>query len=520
MNLVEFWMQSIYLIANILILLAFASYSWLYIDMFLKTRKRCHFYISVGGVLLTFSFLVQLLAALANQTVMPDISYHAIRKLLQTGGLVITLLGVFKEEIPLKPKVKRSSGILLLTGSLINCILALAISGRIFYKCREGESKQFRLSFVFWIILSGYFLIDTLASLGQYYPLLEIRTQPYSVIWVLSQLTLIFGSFVLFSWMGQFISFRVIPQLFLSVWRWVILVSLVSATILSIYMVKLTEDQIVSILEKNVSLIDFNLTQIQDNNKNILSVIAQDQELQNQVNGNNLDKIYSKFEGFTSGNITLDRVYLADSRGVLIFDTEDPTMQGESMTDNLILKKAILDETQFSGYFAKDMLASGDRLVYQISQPIFDENGDLQMVASAQKYIDDQYANLLKGETGQEVIIYVNGMRSASTLLGNDSVARYERMPQEFQGLNFEEFGSSYGQIEILKDKYYVSVKPIHNFESERVGYILVGTRQDLLVKSTRQALFRAFGLAFAISVAMTVPSYYLALRLDKNMSA
>ncbi|MBD3329869.1 hypothetical protein GF357_05240 [Candidatus Dojkabacteria bacterium] len=557
MRITEFWMQNIYLIANILILLSFASFTWLYSDLFLKGKKRCHFYIAVGGMLLTFSFLGQLIFSLANRTIVLSPTYNSIRTIIQSGGLAITLAGVFIEKVPLKPGIKTKDSekelsnsksrqkpksgsklksgakkseskkarkkafvVLLLAGPVINFFLSIAIAARTMYKFREGESKQFKLNFLFWVLLSGYFLIESLSGFGKYFPLLELATQTYSSWWVISQLTLIVCAVLMFGWLGQFIAFRAVAQVFLSVWRWVILVSLISATVLSIYMIKLTESQISTILERNVGLIDFNLDQIETNSRNVLSVITQDNELQSGIESQDYEMVQNKLDAFVQGNLTLDRMFITDASGLLIYDTHNPTAQGESMTGNLILKKAILDKSQQSGYFAKQMLASADRLTYQVSEPVFGAEGELKFLVSAQKFIDDQYADLLRNETGQEIVIYVNGRRSASSLVGYDGIARYERMPEEFQASELLENDVFYGQIEILNENYYVAVNPLKNFESEQFAKILIGTKQQVLIESTNNALFRAFGLAFMISIAMTIPSFYLARSLEKNISA
>lgn len=530
---------NLYLAANILVALAFGGYAWLYFDLYSKENKKHAFQRALGGTILGVSFLLNLVLNVNDQNGL-SVSVYTLG--LQAIGLLLIVCGNTLEKVPgvpgseeKKSKKKKSSRkknraaflgpISTLFLAPANFVLGIVAAVQTNHKIKYGKSNEFKGLLYFWIAFSCYLALQALSVIGtEHLVWLDILTRQYAVLWIASQAVLLASFALMIRWISKFISFRASAQVFFGVWQLAVILSVILASAYSLFMISSAETQLMDLLRKNAKLVDFNLEQIQTNNEDLLEAVAENDEVAEAISSQDGVALQSKVEAFIDTNDSLDRVVVVNQSAILVYDSDDPEVQGESLSGNQVIKRAIWNREAETGYIVERVGASADRLILQSSYPVMSDNGELVGVISTQKSLDDHYLDLLKDQTGQELIIFVNDKRSASTVLEGDELSRVENQPFAKKDLQYQEMeekeGIAFAKVRILTVPYYASMLRFEDVDGEKIAEMVVGSPQEIVISSTQRALFNTFLLALGLCVLATIPSYYLSKTLVKNLSS
>lgn len=400
-------------------------------------------------------------------------------------------------------------------------LLSTLISAQNYKKVNEGLSKEFKFLARFWTLFSIFTLIQVFSVIGKYYFVsIDVLTRQYSLIWILGQILLIICAFLMFKWVSLFISFRIVARLFLYIWQVSIFLTVILATAYSIFIITSSENQIRDLLKNNASLIQYNLNQIKSNNVDTLNLLGKDQELIQAIMDNDTLRIENEIGTFINSNSFLDKVQVVSNAGTLIYDSQSPTNEGINLNDNPIITRTLYTREGTTGFVAEKSGIEILTLNYQFTYPVVSSNGELNGIITSVKSLNNNYLDTLKTETGQELIIYINDKRSASTILESDNLSRLQNVPLVIDGLISEEGNVKFYKARILTTPYYLAVNNLKDPNENNLASIVIGTKQSILINLTENSLFNLFILALGITVFATIPSYFLAKNLRRNISA
>ena len=534
--LTNLWLLNLFLIVHILLILALGSLSWLYLDLFFQAKTKINLAKALRSILLTISLGLELTEAINGLTNSSNI-FISIFLLL---GLVLWLISNTWEPIaPVPPilPVSTPDGITLLPESskklaisplvLVLAPFSFVIVGMIciqFYrKITVGLSKHYRPFFGYWIALGLYLLIQNITQLSiNRFSFIEILTEPYSIGWIISQLLLLAAAVLLFRWIFVFISFRITTKIFLYIWQLTITLSVILASIYSIFTINAAESQVFDLLSKNAHLLNYSINQIKTNNQDILAVLTADQKLKDVMAIKNGSAIQNMVESFLHNNSYIDQVIVTDKAGLLIYDSNKPQEQGASLTGNILIKKAMLESSNEADFVDETTNADLTIVNYQFSYPVYDNNKRLLGVVTTIKSFNNNFLDYLKQQTQQELVIYVNGKRSASTILEVDGISRVENLPFQKSTVNYTQVTTQpvdnieFAKINILTTSYYAAIQSLKTNQGDISADIVIATPQSLLIAATEKALINTFLVAMVISVLATIPSFYLAKSLKE----
>lgn len=506
------WLLNLFLAANTLMLLATLTYAWIYYDLFHKEGIRNSLWVANGALLMAVSWLLNVLSINLSNELLPLLRFSFL-----TLGLLLLLIGHWKERIPglpklnIKPNVAHS--IVPLTLVLLapsNLVLAGLICVRLYKKITAGKSKQFTRLFGAWVLLLGYFLFAAMSGVAHSGSLwLQDLTRDFTTLWILAHALLLFAALTLLNWIGSFLSFRVVAKLFVSIWQQLIVYAIVLACAYSIFTIHTAKKQMFTLLGHNIELINFNLGQISTNNLDLLGYLASDPSIQTGLTENPAGLLESKSSDFLRTNSTLDQIIFVNADRQILYDSLDER--------NIGLTVKSMDS--FDGFVIADDLPAVGKLEYHVIVPVVRDQQTIGALIAI-KQIDDSFLDLLKSQTGQEVLVYVNGSRAASTIVANDQLSRLENLPLLTTNIDTTSANDNvnFAETRIL-DTPYLIYQLLLNTDSGPAEIILA-TKQSILLASSKQALMYTFLLAVLLSLLTLLPSYRLARTVEASARA
>ncbi len=514
------WLTNLYLAAHVLIILGLGAYCWLYLDLFKSEKQKHALYKALAAGFLSLAFVLNLVLAVATTQSLLVQSGTVIA--LQLVGLVFFTAGNFVEKVPGLPKKKLSFALIfMLIGGFLNFVLGLVNVSRVIYKIKYGWSKEFKPFLIFWVFLSGYLFVQFLALLGNKHMWFELATAEFGFLWILSQMLIIASAVFIFRLINHFMSFRVFGKIFLYVWQFIVVGSVVLASFFSVFAISASEGQIFELLDKNANLVNLNLKQIEENNEDVLEIISDDQAFQRAVKEKDTVEIERIVGTFLQSNNYLDQVVVVDNEGILMFDSSRPTVYGESMSSNYVIKSALIKNEQQESFLTEEEISEISELIYQFAMPISASQKQVGAVSTIKK-LNDVYLDDLKAHTNQELIAYVQGKRSASTLLEKDQVSRVQNATLSLSDIDqvYEKAGLTFTKANILSVPYYVVEINLTNYKNEQIAKLLVLTEQSSLMMATKQTLFNTFLVSLVLNLIAIVPSYLIARSIKRNLNA
>lgn len=439
----ELWLTNIYLLAFSIATIGFSAYSWIYLSSYF-VRKDYHLLLKgLGSAIIVSGFVVDIIKSYLQKdiTATPGLYISLI-----TVGILLLAIGVYMEPIPGKPKItpkavvpapkvtKKRKTTTKRTLSLIFPVLPGLIGMAViiyhtYRKINYGLSKEFTPLLVGWIT---FFTFLVLEYINIYFLPLKLmwleNPDGFALYDMLKYILLFITAVAIFVWLNRFISFKPVPRMFFSLWQLLIIGSLLLNSVFAVLTIRSTEEQIYGLLEKNASLVTFTLDQIRKNNSDLLTVLSQNSDFVTALKNKNEGAIQNIVDKTLVNNLNLDKMIVTDSQAILIFDSQSPTSVGSSISSNQVIKKAILDAAPAYGYVPQETQTGGYTLAFYYAYPIFVNEKDFVGVVTSVKNIDDTYLDILKNQTGQELVLYVRDLRAATTLVDSDSISRYENI--------------------------------------------------------------------------------------------
>jgi hypothetical protein len=543
----ELWLLNIFLITHVIGFLAFIAFGWLYVDAYRKGQKHIHNIVrGIGGIAISLGFLLTILENINRSS---DVSVSALQMLVFSTGITLIVLANFYEPVPLLPSLGKkktkyedhhedtleriffthSTGTYKALVSIASFIFPFlgvgVISYQIFYKVKYGWSKNFKILNFAWIGFGIYIFFGFLNFVwARDVVWIDELTRDFSIGWVFAQVSALVASVLVFVWVYQFLSFRVFAKMFLSIWQITIFVSVAIASIYSIFTIQSVENQIVDLLGNNVELVTYNIEQISENSKDIVQASLTNDAIISSIDIQNVERVQDLLDSILQTNRFLDQIIVTDESGRLIYNSDNPLLSGVSTLSNVGIGEVIDTNQEYNDYLAVEISTNSKQLVYQTTTPISNSEGTFIGTISTVKRFDDLYLDLLREQTDQQILIYVDNARSASTQLQENEIRRLENIPHFVGTENYSIIRSDddieFGRATIYTNDYYTALQKIVNKEGVDVADLVVATEQSILIETNEQTLINTFLFAVFVSLFATIPSYLLAKSLEKNISA
>ncbi len=503
-------LTNLFLISNSLITLAFVLYGWLYMDLYVQSKKSYALSIGIGGWIMALAFISSIFFELFQIGSLKEYIFI----FLQFIGLFSIAYGYGKEIIPGLPKSKSSKVNVLLTPfiavftCIANFILATFITTKILHKVNFGRAKEFRPLIFFWIIISFILLLNVVAFLGNdRFPFLEINLMRFSFAWVFVQILLLLCFVLMYRWIKLFLSFRNFTKILFDIWSFSIVLCLVITTVFTVINVSNYERHIISVLENNGRMVEFNVDQIKDVNIEVLDTVSSDDLIIEGILSRDSNLLESELKFLTFRNFNIDTIGVVDTSKRILYNSERVESIGNIISGNVILDNVISSKSVEFGYWVKDRGTIAETLVYQVAVPVFLDNSFVGVVY-AYKGIDQDFLNYLNSYTGQEfIMVNRDGGILASVL---DGELEFDGI---FRVVKFRDVDGYHAMSIEINNRPYLGF--VIEFDDE--AHLGILTSYDLVSTIAQNSMYLISFYSVLISLFSVIPSYYLAKKIKRD---
>lgn len=514
----DLWLLTIKLISLSLALLGFGGISWVYLTL-LRHKERHITIRIVGQVLLAISFLVRIAELLPKSA----ISLLPIYAGVGTVGLLVYMVSFLIETVPLKPvlgkpkKHRVNAYILPFIPGIVATIFVLYSLAR---KVIVGLSKEYTVLFWAWLGFTAFFVLEALALGGRQVLLTAIATRS-ELFWfdIVRYGILLVSGLTLLAWISAYIEFSPVLRLSLSVWQLIIFLCLSLSAGFTFLTIIRVEEQISVLLSKNSNLVAFSLDETRRTSKDYVTLLSEKSDLRHAILSDDETAIFENSKQILENNSSIDKLLITDAQGILYVDSSEVTRRRTSITDNAYIKKVMVDNVLSGGLMVEQGITGNNRLSFVLAEPVFDDKKQMIGIITIFKYINDEYLDIIKEKSGQELILYVNGKRSASTLVDPQSLARYENVPLVEETTSLTEISSSQqvGFASILTKEYLTSISLLDGNSQIK---LMVAIERAPVVEQAKEIIRMTYGGVIAFCLLALIPTASIARRMNAALSA
>ncbi len=514
-------LTNLFLIANSLITISFILFAFLYLDLYIKTKKKYALYVGIGGILISLSFAGALFFEIIETV--PFKNYIVLT--LQFLGLLSIASGYSLEVVPTLPKgqkkSKLNSAVFPLFASFLyfaNFVLAAFITSKKIHKVHYGKSNEFKPLLHFWWVMTFvlFFNMITFLSVDRF-PMLELLFAQYSVFWIAIQILLLAGFVLMYRWIKLFLSFRSFTKVLFDIWSFSIILCIFVTSLFLVVNMSSYEKEITKVLRNHGNMVEFNVSQIQKSNQDILNTVISSEEVLSSFEQEDISSLAQKLQFLSVDRGSLDQLLLVSADRRIMYSSEDPSLVGNVLGGNVLVDEVLSEKKDSDDYFIQREGTITQQLVFQTALPVFKENQFLGVIVGS-KTLNHSFLSSLHAFTNQEILLLDDGGSLLGYVFdqseGFDSVVFHDTVRID-SVVDLDEEGSVFMQIN--NQPYLGSITEINDSDGSNVASLIVLNSYDIVASTAQNSMYLTSFYALIVSLVSFVPSYFLAKKIDKE---
>jgi len=480
-------------------LVCFAIF-WLYLDAWWERKPAVALPKIIGWLVLALS-----LAGLA--TTVEEIA--GFKSFLAAGfwvqGLEIArwvgyllIAGSVLEPLPVKPKKSQKAFVL---GSVawgkfflpITAVVAAWVYLRRATVGLENHLKPVALGLFIWAVseLVGLAILFRDTTNIDIYNMVA----SFGLLWLVQYGLLLIGSLVLGKWVFGYLLKRIQTQLFMIFTVVILTVFLVTTVAFTGLLLKNIQDEALVSLKTNAAVLAYGLNSLQNATSSDAQVLAQNTQIQMALQDGDKSILTTASEEVLLAK-RLSSLVITDATGVVLVRGENRDRRGDSLSDDRLVKRAILGESVASVVTHNSVLA--DAIAARSAVPVKLSTGEVVGVVVAEVVVNDAFMDGLKRATGLEASVYVDDKLSASSLVLSDGKTRPigTALP----------VGAG-GSVNLLNTPYFAAELEVLDVDQVKVGTLWVGRPQVGVFAAAARSVELTFLIAVAMMAIAIVPA-------------
>jgi hypothetical protein len=442
-------------------------------------------------------------------------------------GLILFLTGLNNEKINIldRSRLNAISPVLFFsffTLPVINIFCSILIAYQLWRRYSLGLIKEYKNLIVFFGAISIAFLLESFFILDQTNNvLLGSISARYGIIWFMYIFFRVTALLFLTLWAFNYLRFRIYPLLLTMISSIVVVISISSAFIYSLVMYNSIKGEFLNQIQRNVETIQFDINQLKESSKSLSRSFSLNDELHRSLLSNNYDSLNNLLNIFIETSGRVEEIVITDNRGNIVSSTNQELIN-QDISKELFINRALGYKEENSGLFLQKN-SLGNKLTVVAVSPIVTDDNEVIGTIEIEYFLDNEYADSIKSQTGLDVIIFAEDKRSATTFTAEDGVSRLVNLREsDNQIINTVLIdGEVYkGETRVLNTPYFAAYVPVIDPREIPVGMIFTGTEQSILTDTLSKANSDMFLLSLIISVISLIPTKYLADFIDENYRA
>lgn len=336
-------------------------------------------------------------------------------------------------------------------------------------------------------------------------------TENFGILWIVTNILLFLGFFLLGKFAISFIRFRLKPQLFFSF----ILTSLIIFfTVTIVFLLLLINDfQKNTLFNLKASAKAVELSIIEMRNDTILAakaLVNNSKIIEGAIAENGKDISSYVEDILTISNV--DFITVTNEAGLTIYDTNNPEIYGENLSNDKYLRRSL--QGVGVNTIAKDESVFSPVLTGKTYLPIVEEGKVIGSIIVGY-VLDDQFVDALKEKTALEVTIFVNNIRSATTF--KNGTTRMSGTIESDTKITEKVLkkGETYeGIIDIFNVEHLAIYTPLKDSDDNIIGMLSVAEPSQILIAVANDSVQSTLKILTFLLLLTSIPIYFVVKRL------
>lgn len=517
----QFFLENLHFALNLTAALAFFTVFWLYFDAWLGRRVFRELVRWIGFLMLSISFVISAIyieSTILSVPLLPQNVHFILQSVTKIMGYGFVIVGLLLDPLIAKPtsiKSKLNAIIPVNFGIPAFSFIAflypiLAATAGLLYLKRatiglEDHLKPVGLTFFILSLselLSLGFLLQNSTNTTIYN-----FTAPFGILWIAQQVVLLIAILVLRKWIYGYLLKRFQSQLFIIFTTSIVAIFLITTVAFSTLLLRNLEENSLSHLKTDVNILQYSIDGMKSGTASDAQVVALNPNVIQAITDN--DRKYLK-ELATSTLLAKKQstLIILSQTGTVLARGEDPERIGDSLSDNSLVKKALLGQS-VSSVTTKDGVVAPTITV--ISAVPIHTGEDVSGVVVVGTDIDNAFVDGVKDATKLDASIYADNIRSATTYIAPDGKSRWIGVKEESNSIKKIVLvdGKEYvGSVNILNTAYLAAFAPLKDADDIPVGMLFVGRPQIELLQAAGKSIELTFIVTVILLILSIIPSY------------
>lgn len=514
----QFILQNAHFTLSLLAAFVFFAMFWLYFYAW-KSRKNVEDGLKLFGLLLiSLSYVVH--AVFVEQILLQNPLFgtetvRLVSTLLKIGGFLALIAGLILSPLQKRPSFSQvaflSPNSTLGTFSLFLSLLS-ALAGFLYIRraTRGLEHHLKTVGFAFFILS-----LSELASLASEFRNtnninLYTLVAPFGLLWVAEHALLFIAILVMGIWVFQYLLTKIQTQLFIFFTSFILIIFLLSTVSITTLILTNVQNETLRHLSIDVKVLRFAIDSKKAETLSDAQLVAQNAEIQKAV----LEDNRKSLRELTSSILFTKRqafLIVVSSKGRVLMRAEDPERINDSLSDDILVRRALEGE-HLSSVLLKDHLVAPNVSI-RSAAPIKAGEDTIGVVIIGSS-IDNAFLDAFKDATGLNVAVYANTVLSATTFIASDGKSRLVGIKEEHPEIKkrvLGEGGTYVGIHSILNAPYLAAFGPLVDHDKNPVGMLFVGLEQHNVLQIASRLIEATFIVACVLLVISIIPAYFIA---------
>lgn len=536
----QFFGQNLHFVINLFAALVFFATFWLYFDAWTTKHDKKVLVKWVGFLLVAISYIAQstvIESSVLGRSSLGNASEQLAAVLCMIGFAAI-ILGQLIDPLQTKPqlkglqatdyKTKRSKAKTmpaLLTSGLAGKLQwwlpplgALAICALYWRRATSGLERHLKpVAVAFGLI----FISRLLAMANLWYtsdnPTISKLVAPFGPLWITELVSILVGSMVLGRWVWQYLTKRLMSQLFMIFMSAILAIFVLTTVSFTYLLVNNIQKTSLDNLGTAASVLDYALNGKKAETLANIQATSENPNIINAVVLKDHDSLVSQTASYLHDK-QLSTLIITSDVGQVLLRAENPDQYGDSLSSDGLIRRALIGQSS-SGISIRDGILA-PQIYIKSASPI--RHNQVIGVAVGGLVIDNAFVDGIKQATGLDSSIYAGNVRSATTFVAPDGVARWIGVKETNsdvittvikKGLPFK------GTLNIQNRPFLAVYTPVKDINNNVIGMLFIGQPQVDILRTARRSVELTFIMSAILLVTSIVPAYIASRYLTRQIN-
>ena len=553
----QFFSQNAHFAISLFAALVCFAVCWLYLDAWSNRRDLKELLRWSGFGLIGLSFLVQ--ATLIEQTVLGQSVFGSITLAIIVGlrlvGYLVLIIGQVIEPLQAVPKTmglelepekpqetkpdspegssssiqpeattdKKSVAPAVLSGVSIGSwalpLGAFAIAVLYWRRATTGLERHLKPIAIAFLLIS----LSEAAGLARLWrgtqnPILYNWVAAFGVFWWAEHILLLIGAVMLGRWVWSYLTERFFSQLFMIFITITVVVFLVVSVGFTSLLLRNIRGTSLTNLETAGNVLHYALEAKQAEANAGAQQLAANNDLKQAIASKDRNKIIALTKDYLVDN-KQSGLFIVNQNGQVLVRAEDTEQWGESLSDDPLVKRALLGVSQ-SGVSAYEGVTA-PTIQVRSAAVVRDDKDAIIGAVVAHLELDSAFVDGVEDATGLQSSVFANKKLTATTIVGPDGKTRSLGVNVSNNAVEQTvlEKGESYkGSLKVQNRQMLAVFLPLKDVDNEPIGMLMVAQPENAVLRAAGRSVELTFLLTAGLLLLSVWPIFLVTRALVKQL--